>query len=159
MQRLQIPIVVLAFITTACGGGSPVSPDEPADFQGQWQGTWIRTGCAEGAGAAGVCSTLPTSGALSVSLTQTDNAAQGTVSLSPFLVPVSGLIAGDVLSLSGQTYVSVAEGGGATVKVMNWSTTRAGNAMSGAFTLLLEPNDPRIGTITLQVSLQNVVLT
>ena len=158
MPRLQVPIVVLSLIATACGDGSPTSPDATASFQGLWQGTWNRTSCTEGPGAAGVCSATPASGALSLSITQSDSSVQGTVSVSPFVVPISGSVTGNVLDVSGQTWVVGAEGGG-TVKILNWSTTRNGNAMSGSFTLTIEPDDPRNGSLTLRVALQNVTLS
>lgn len=146
----QLLIVVSLVAASACGGGSPTAPSNTVDFQGVWQGTWQKAACS-GAG----CEAVPASGGLRVTLTQIGTEVQGTVEWASFFIPASGSVsAGGTLSLAGQVHLQ-----GGTETLSNWSTTRSGNTMSGGFTLTVLPDDPRLGTQTVQLTLQNVTKT
>jgi hypothetical protein len=108
----------------------------------------------------------PPSGSLSVALSQNDASVQGTVDIVPFVIPIplTGSVSGNALSASGEARFSVDVGAGlppvgTTARILNWSTTRSGNSMTGGFTLRIELDDPALGTVTVQVALQNVVLS
>lgn len=139
----------------ACGGGSPTSPgpDGTVDFTGTWQGNWQRTSCSETGGAVGVaCSQTPTSGVLRLTLTQTGSSVAGNVEVASFVIPASGSVsANGTLNLTGSAHLQ-----SATETLSNWSTTRSGNSMNGAFTLSIVADNQAFGSQTLVLTLQNV---
>jgi hypothetical protein len=134
----------------ACGGGSPTAPSNTVDFQGVWQGTWLRASCTGSA-----CDVVPASGGLRITLTQAGNQVQGSVEWASFFIPVSGSVsASGALSLAGQAHL-----GQGTETVSNWSTTRSGNTMNGGFTITAVPDSPATGSQVVQLTLQNVAKT
>ena len=154
---VQLTIVVALMALAACGGsGSPTAPSNTVDFQGVWQGNWLRTSCTETGGAQGVaCSQTPASGALRLTLTQTGTDVQGTVEVASFLIPATGSVNNDGgLSLTGQAHLQ-----SATEALSNWSTTRSGNSMNGGFTLTIVADNGAFGAQILQLTLQNFTKT
>ena len=151
----QLAILVAVMTAAACGG-SPTAPSNTVDFQGVWQGNWVRTSCTETGGAQGVaCSQTPASGALRLTLTQTGTDVQGTAEVASFLIPASGSVNDSgALSLTGQAHLQ-----SATETLSNWSTTRSGNSMNGGFTLTIVADNPAFGSQILQLTLQNVTKT
>ena len=161
MRRLfSVQLTILAALTLAACGGSPIAPSNTnpvtIDFQGVWQGNWLRTSCTETGGAQGVaCSQTPASGALRLTLTQTGTSVQGTVEVASFLIPASGSVnTSGVLSLTGQAHLQNA------VEILsNWSTPRSGNSVNGSFTLTIEADTAAFGSQILLLTLQNVTKT
>ena len=142
-------ILALILLTPGCGG-SPTGPSNTADFQGVWQGSWQRASCS-GAG----CEVVLESGGLRVTLTQAGTEVQGSVEWASFFLPVSGSVnASGVLVLNGQAHLL-----GGTETISNWSTTRNGNNMIGGFTVTTVPDNPAVGSQTVQLTLQNVTKT
>ena len=147
---VQPVLFALFLVTAACGGGSPAAPSNTVDFQGVWQGTWLKASCS---GTA--CDVVPPSGGLRLTLTQTGTEVQGSVEWASFVIPASGSVnAGGALSLSGQAHLQ-----GGTETISSWSTTRSGTTMNGGFTITVVPDNPSIGSQTVQLTLQNVVKT
>ena len=143
-------------MTVACGGGSPTAPDGQ-DFQGAWEGQWIRTSCSETGGAVGfACNLSPTSGGLRLTLTQTGSSVQGNVEISLFIViPSSGSVNADGwLTLAGSAHLQ-----DGTQTLSNWNTTRSGNSMNGTFTLTVVHDNPALGSQVVVLTLQNVTKT
>ena len=148
--------MALSLLTIACGGG-PTEPDSTsARFQGIWEGTWQRTSCAETGGAVGVaCNQTPGSGSLRLTLTQSGTSVQGSVEVASFVIAVSGSMnASGTLTLSGTAHLQ-----NATETLSNWSTSRVGNTMTGAFTLAIVADNQLFGSQTLVLTLQNVSKT
>ncbi len=138
---LVVGALVFTLITVACGGGSPTAPGQ--DFQGVWEGQWLRTSCSETGGAVGIaCNLPPTSGGLRLTLTQTGSSVQGNVEVALFIV-ISGsgsVNANGSLTLTGSAHLQ-----NATQTLSNWNTTRSGNTMNGAFTLTIVARQPGVG--------------
>lgn len=161
-------ILCACALLAGCGSSSPTTPTpvptptpapQPAPppatpFQGVWIGTWTKTGCSETGGAVGVgCNSIPASGGLTVTLTQSGSTAQGTVLVGVYQMATSGPIsASNQLALSGQ-----GKQGGVTTNLASWSTSIASNLMVGSFAYVVAPDDVRLGTVTVQATLQSVV--
>jgi hypothetical protein len=158
-RTVKVAVVLATLALAGCGGGGggPTSPSPSAtDVQGVWEGTWVKSGCSETGGASGsACNATPQSGGFRVTLTQTDSAVQGSVEVGAFLVPATGSVSGNNVTLTGQSHRTV-DGQGVTGSLQNWTTARSGNGMSGSFTLRIVWDDPSFGTQTLQLTLQNV---
>jgi hypothetical protein len=145
--------IAFSLIASACGGGSPTSPNGSVEFTGVWQGSWQRTSCSETGGAVGnACSQTPTSGALRLTLTQTGSSVAGNVEVASFVIPASGSVsANGTLNLTGSAHLQ-----NATETLSNWSTTRGGNSMNGSFTLTIVADNQAFGSQTLVLTLQSV---
>ena len=157
-SSIQLAILALTLVTAACGGGGPTAPSSAANFQGVWQGTWLKSSCS-----GTNCDVVPPSGALRLTLAQSATEVQGTVEMVQFIIPASGVVnASGPLSLSGQAVSSVIYEGrleSATVTLSNWSTTRSGNSMSGTFRLAIVPDNSALGSQIVELALQNVTKT
>ena len=151
-RLVELIAVALTLTVVACGG-SPTGPSGATDFTGVWQGNWVRASCTETGGAQGVaCAQTPTSAALRLTLSQSGNEVQGNVEVGSFIIPASGVVnSGGSLSLSGS-----ARQGSATGTLSNWSTSRSGNTMTGAFTLTIVADNPAFGSQILGLTLQSV---
>ena len=154
-SSIQLVVLALTLVTAACGGGGPTAPSSSTNFQGVWQGTWLKASCS-----GTNCEAVPPSGALRLTLAQSATEVQGTVELVQFIIPASGAVnANGALSLSGQAVSSIIYEGRlerATVTLSNWSTTRSGTSMSGNFRLTIVPDNSALGSQIVELALQNV---
>ena len=156
IRTVQLAFLALVLMCAACGG-SPTSPSgSGANFQGVWNGTWQRTSCSDTVqGQACAATTLPSSGALRLTLTQAGTEVQGTVEINTLLIGSSGLVsANGTLTLAGSAHLGGDTPG--TFNLPTWSTSRSGTTMSGSFTLRFVADNPALGSQTLQLTLQNV---
>lgn len=158
LRFFVLPIVIGASV--ACGGNGSSSPTSPTplatsapQLQGTWTGLWNRQSCSGAGGAAGACSSWPTSGSLSLNLTQSGTAVEGTVTIGAFPVQARGSISNGTLTLNGQGRAA-----GATVSITSWNTSTAGSTvMTGNFTYTVLTDDARDGALTVGAALQGVV--
>lgn len=155
MRSLVLPLLATLCLT-ACSGGnsSPSGPSSTdAQVQGAWSGRSTLVGCTEAGGAVGVgCSGWPTSNSVALNLTQSGTAVSGTLSTGSFLFNVSGSVSGNSVTLTGQGRQS-----STTFNLLNWSSTVSGSGMSGTFRYSVLPDDTRLGSVTINNSLSNVV--
>jgi len=156
MSRALV-LVVAALCTLGClkSEDSPTGPSgTTANFQGTWTGEYLRTACSE-TGGGNQCAGLPQTGFLEATLTQSGTSVSGQIEVDVFILTVTGQVGSDgSLTLSGQgRFVTV------TVTLASWRTTTSGTALTGNMTFVITPDDPALGVITVQGTLQNVTKT
>jgi hypothetical protein len=176
LKRAGVSVLLLAAM--ACGGANstPTSPTPTPNFQGQFTGSYVTTGCTEtgvffsgfcnGYGLALVGVTYP----LSLSLVQNQTIVTGTLQAPaacsaclPGGVPlgsVSGTFQG-LVQPSGHLAATAAMSPfvqfGNTIRrnITAWDTTIAENSLDGSFTLVLDTT-AATGTVAVSASLLQV---
>jgi hypothetical protein len=158
----RVFVIPVLLLLVGCGGGSPTAPGaitsggSSTSVQGVWTGTWQRQSCSETGGAVGVaCPSLPSSGGLRLTLTQTGTSVTGTVEIGSVLVNATGAITQGTLVLNGSGRFE-----DNTITISNWSTAVSGltaGTMTGTFSFTLAPDDTTAGTVTIKASLQDVL--
>jgi hypothetical protein len=104
-----------------------------SNYQAQWLGSYTKTSCSESAELRGHCESLGTGGQFSLTLTQQGATVQGVLILRTLSLPVTGIIISNgSLVLAGSGTAS-----GLTVTLFAWSTQIEGDAMTGAFTYVV----------------------
>jgi len=129
-----------------------------AALTGTWTGAHVITAC-NGTGPVQdqICSAargayeVGTSLTFSLTLTQTGNTVTGTANLAGPTGPVSGVVSGGVLVLTG----TLRDSQGFTSVITAWSTTSSGSAMSGTIGYSLTFNGVP-GNAGIVASLSNV---
>ena len=141
MIRPGLAAFVIA-ICAGCSNSSPTAPatEPPADFQGQYSGTYRVTKCIDEGIFVGFCDgagftageTLP----IALLLTQNQNAASGSVMLGSVSGTFLGTVTGTTLSGTAVMNDVSTEGITLSTAITSWNTTIAGSALTGGFTVV-----------------------
>lgn len=167
MTRAVACIAIVALLAAACSGRSPsaASPPPSADLQGQFTGSYLITSCVEtGVFFSGLCggtgSTVGSSFALVLSVTQNQTAVTGTITLSRSNgTPLTGTFQGAVQPSGHLTGAAPLPPllllGTINRDVRAWDSTISGNSLNGSFTLVHSSNT-ETGAMTVSASLVQV---
>jgi hypothetical protein len=160
-------IAIVSMLATACSGRSPstASPPPSTGVQGQFTGGYLITSCVEtGVFFSGLCggtgSTVGSSFALALSLTQNQAAVTGTITLGRSNgTPLTGTFQGAIQPSGHLTGAAPLPPllllGTINRDVRAWDSTIAGNSLNGSFTLVHSSNT-EAGAMTVSASLVQV---
>jgi hypothetical protein len=109
-----------------------------ADFRGQYSGTYNVTSCTADGMFAGFCDGFAAGTSLPIvlSLTQSDSSASGSVTLGSLGGTFQGTVSGGTLNGTATINQPPDQSLSLDISIANWSTTIAGNAISGRFTIV-----------------------
>jgi hypothetical protein len=143
---LAVAVPITLFCAGCSGNASPtaasnVGADTPADFAGQYSGSYRVNACAADGVFAGACEgidfTAEPALPMILSLSQSERATSGTIMLGSLAGTFQGTVSGR--TLTGTAAMADLSSDGVTLKttIANWNTSISGSSLSGTFDLVL----------------------
>jgi hypothetical protein len=154
IARLAL-VGVLVALAAGCNNSDPLSPtaSAPADFQGQYSGTYRVNDCVEVGFFAGFCEgTGLVAGAtppISLTLTQNQSAVSGNVLLGSITGTFLGTVSGSTLTGTAVMTDITDEDVTLSTRISTWTTTLSSSGLSGGFTIVFSvPGENGAATLT-----------
>ncbi|HEY3043614.1 MAG TPA: hypothetical protein VGJ39_06300 [Vicinamibacterales bacterium] len=148
MTRMALVTIAVAICAGCSNSNSPTSPaaasttggGTPANFQGQYSGTYRVNSCAAEGIFVGFCegsgSTAETTFPITLSLTQNQSAVTGSVMLGEIAGMFQGTASGSTLSGTAAMADISDQGLTLNTSITTWNTTLSGSGLSGGFNVV-----------------------
>jgi hypothetical protein len=141
-------LICLLLLASACADSSPTAPDA-VQASGTWTGTYQIVTCQGGVDPRS-CGRFPSTGGLSLRLSQTQSQVTGTLtidvpspestniaSLTASIIPVAGTVStNNELRLSGSTVLKETPLGPESARLTEWTTTLRTDGLTGRIVLV-----------------------
>jgi hypothetical protein len=160
ISRLAL-VTLLVAVAAGCSSSDPLSPTAssttgggtPADFQGQYTGTYRVNDCVEAGVFTGFCEgTGLVAGAtppISLTLSQNQSAVSGNILLGQITGTFVGTVSGSTLTGTAAMTDITEQDITLSTKISTWTTTLSSSGLSGGFTIVFSvPGESGNATLT-----------
>jgi hypothetical protein len=156
--RLAIAAALLVATAGCSSSSSPTTATSAtvADFHGQFSGTYTIAQCVDDGSFSGFCQAAGFNSGMSLpiqlTLTQTQSAVSGPITLGTVTGTFTGSVSGGTLAGTATLGDVSSDGMTLNTSVANWSTTITGNALSGGFSIVFRVS-PLAGSATISATI------